>query len=58
MEIKQLFCRHVYKTVKKEFLNQKTLKYIGYCVYYKHFAYHEVCVKCGKEKISKGIELE
>jgi len=58
MKVKQIFCFHIYKVIKKEYLNETSSEFVGaYKVHYDHYAYYQTCVKCGKEKISKGIEM-
>lgn len=58
MKIKQLFCLHIYKVTKKECLNETSSEFVGaWIARYDHYAYHQTCVKCGKEKISKGREM-
>jgi len=55
---KQLFCRHIYKTIKSNYL--RTEKEItsddqyGYFTKYDTYSYYaqnQICLRCGKERI-------
>ena len=52
MTFKQLFCRHIWKYIKEEFLEKKIgrLTIITY-TYYNYYAVFKKCIKCDADKI-------
>lgn len=51
MNLKQLFCEHVWQETKEEYL-RKVKEYWGYdLLIFKYYAIYETCVKCGKTRI-------
>lgn len=52
---KQLFCIHIYKDVKEEYLGRtKNISYVVtkfFSFTYDNYAIHKKCIKCDKEKI-------
>jgi len=52
MNIKQLFCKHVWKETSKEFLFKEKEEWgVVYYAMFSHFASHRKCIKCGKDKV-------
>lgn len=54
MNLKQLFCKHIWKETEKRELLRETLDYnfvLGRVITIKHYAVWVTCVKCGKESI-------
>ena len=56
MNLKQLFCKHIYKTFGQEFLRhqREPLGRSSFIVTYATFSYYsikDVCTKCGKVNI-------
>jgi len=54
--LKRLFCSHIFKEEKKEFLETKReiLGSEGFMPVFSNYSYYAVykkCIKCGKEKI-------
>jgi len=65
MNAKQLFCRHIYKITKKEYLGTHSTDIIMTSfdnrisfVHYKYFGVYKTCLKCGKEVIEKIKDVE
>lgn len=53
---KRLFCKHIYKVEKEEFLETKReiLGSEGFMPVFSNYSYYAIykkCIKCGKEKI-------
>ncbi len=53
---KRLFCKHIYKVEKEEFLETKReiLGSEGFMSVFSNYSYYAIykkCIKCGKEKI-------
>lgn len=61
IHLNQLFCRHVYKEIKTEFLEHETrIASAGGMVevdHYGRFAHHRECIKCGKIQIKVRDKL-
>lgn len=63
MNIKQLFCKHIYKITKVEEVGTTSSKvYMTYLygrvwtLNYKNTAVYKTCLKCGKEIIIDGLK--
>ena len=52
MTFKQLFCRHIWKDIKEEFLEKKReqVTIMTYAVY-AYYAVFKKCIKCDADKI-------
>ena len=52
MTFRRLFCRHIWKDIKEEFLEKKKEQetYITY-TYYNYYAVFKKCIKCDADKI-------
>lgn len=55
---KQLLCRHMFKTLKQDYLRSQREVFsdglYGYLTAYENYSYyaqHQVCIKCSKERI-------
>lgn len=59
--LKQLFCRHIYKEIKEEFLRKAREPHqVGDMTHYLNYNYysvHKTCIKCDKSIITQRREL-
>ena len=53
MNWKQLFCRHIWKELGKEWLGTTKEGYVGVYVRYNRYALELKCIKCGKKKFKE-----
>lgn len=61
MNCKQIFCNHIYKEDKKEYLSSSREIIQGLVAHtysnYEYYAIYSTCLKCNKNKISKTRKL-
>lgn len=63
MNLKQLFCHHVWQVTDKKYLHTVEKQYIilretNYYTRYNHYAFYETCLKCSKTRIYEEAEID